>query len=55
MAEERIARETGPAQRVVALAEPVLGDLGFRLVRVKMTGSALQIMAAPSRLRIARR
>ncbi len=45
MADDRLARETGPAQRVVALAEPVLGDLGFRLVRVKMTGSTLQIMA----------
>jgi ribosome maturation factor RimP len=43
--DERLARETGPAQRVVALAEPVLADLGFRLVRVKMTGSTLQIMA----------
>lgn len=45
MTDERLARETGPAQRVVALAEPVLADLGFRLVRVKMTGSTLQIMA----------
>ena len=43
--EDRLARETGPAQRVVALAEPVLADLGFRLVHVKMTGSTLQIMA----------
>ena len=45
MTEQRLARETGPAQRVVALAEPVLADLGFRLVRVKMTGPTLQIMA----------
>lgn len=45
MADERLARETGPAQRVVALAEPVLADLGFRLVRVKMSGPTLQIMA----------
>jgi ribosome maturation factor RimP len=29
----------------VALAEPVLADLGFRLVRVKMSGPTLQIMA----------
>lgn len=43
--EDRLQRETGPAQRVVALAEPVLADLGFRLVRVKLTGSTLQIMA----------
>ena len=45
MTEERLARETGPAQRVAALAEPVLADMGFRLVRVKMTGPTLQIMA----------
>ncbi len=31
--------------RVAALAEPVLADMGFRLVRVKMFGSTLQIMA----------
>ena len=43
--ETRLARETGPAQRVVALAEPVLADLGFRLVRVKLSGATLQIMA----------
>lgn len=43
--ETRLARETGPAQRVVALAEPVLADMGFRLVRVKMSGPTLQIMA----------
>ena len=40
-----MARETGPAQRVAALAEPVLADMGFRLVRVKMSGPTLQIMA----------
>jgi ribosome maturation factor RimP len=43
--ETRLARETGPAQRVAALAEPVLADLGFRLVRVRMSGPTLQIMA----------
>jgi ribosome maturation factor RimP len=43
--EIRLARETGPAQRVAALAEPVLAGLGFRLVRVRMSGSTLQIMA----------
>ena len=43
--ETRLARETGPAQRVAALAEPVLAELGFRLVRVKMSGPTLQIMA----------
>jgi ribosome maturation factor RimP len=41
---ERLARETGPAQRVAALIEPVLEGMGFRLVRVKMYGSTLQIM-----------
>ena len=41
----RLARETGPAQRVAALAEPVLAEMGFRLVRVKMSGPTLQIMA----------
>jgi ribosome maturation factor RimP len=43
--ETRLARETGPAQRVAALAEPMLAGMGFRLVRVKMSGPTLQIMA----------
>jgi ribosome maturation factor RimP len=43
--ETRLARETGPAQRVAAIAEPVLHEMGFRLVRVKMSGPTLQIMA----------
>ncbi len=42
---ERLARETGPAQRIAALAEPVLDSMGFRLVRVKMIGGVVQIMA----------
>jgi len=41
----RLARETGPAQRVATLAEPVLEGMGFRLVRVRMSGPTLQIMA----------
>lgn len=41
----RLARETGPAQRIAVLAEPVLSSMGFRLVRVKMLGSTVQIMA----------
>ncbi|MFT3988064.1 ribosome maturation factor RimP [Aestuariivirga sp.] len=45
MSEERLTRETGPALRVAALAEPVLADMGYRLVRVKMSGTTLQIMA----------
>jgi ribosome maturation factor RimP len=43
--EQRLARETGPALRVAAVVEPVLADMGFRLVRVKMSGPTLQIMA----------
>lgn len=42
---ERLARETGPAQRIAALAEPVLEGMGFRLVRVKLIGGTVQIMA----------
>ncbi len=45
MTEQRLAREVGPAARVAALVEPVLHDMGFRLVRVKMSGPTLQIMA----------
>jgi ribosome maturation factor RimP len=41
----RLARETGPAQRIAALAEPVLVDMGYRLVRVKIMGPTVQIMA----------
>ena len=40
--------ETGPAARVARVAIPVLGDLGLRLVRVKISaqeGSTVQIMA----------
>jgi len=43
--DQRLSREQGPAARVAALAEPVLTDMGFRLVRVKMYGSTVQIMA----------
>ena len=45
MNEPRLKRETGPALRVAALAEPLLHDMGLRLVRVKMSGPTLQIMA----------
>ena len=41
----RLSRETGPALRIAALAEPVLEGMGFRLVRVRMFGSTVQIMA----------
>ena len=45
---ERFAREAGPAAEIAALVEPVLEDMGFRLVRVVMSrrdGSTIQIMA----------
>lgn len=46
--EPRLVTETGVAARIAALCEPVLADLGFRLVRVKVSsrdGGTLQIMA----------
>ena len=48
VSEPRLITEPGRAARVAALAEPVLAGLGFRLVRVRITGFAgctLQIMA----------
>jgi ribosome maturation factor RimP len=45
MTDERLKRETGPSLRVAALVEPILQDMGFRLVRVKMSGPTLQVMA----------
>jgi len=45
---ERFLRETGPAADLAALVEPVLEDMGFRLVRVVMSrrdGGTIQIMA----------
>ncbi len=46
---ERFARETGLAAEIAAIAEPVIEDLGFRLVRVSVGGGRedriLQIMA----------
>ncbi len=45
---ERFIQESGLAARIAALAEPVIEDLGFRLVRVKMSGTGgvtVQIMA----------
>ena len=44
----RLITETGVAARVAVIAQPVLGDLGFRLVRVKVSGQGgctVQIMA----------
>lgn len=45
---ERFIRESGSAAEIAALAEPVLEDMGFRLVRVAMSkrdGGTIQIMA----------
>jgi ribosome maturation factor RimP len=47
-ADDRLIRETGVAARVANIIEPVLGDLGYRLVRVKVSsqnGCTVQIMA----------
>ena len=46
--ELRLIVEQGVAARVANIAEPVLADLGYRLVRVRMSGLAgctVQIMA----------
>ncbi len=46
--EPRFVVETGVAARIARIAEPVLKDLGFRLVRVRMSaqaGTTVQIMA----------
>ena len=46
--EPRLMSETGVEARVAGIVEPILDDLGFRLVRVKlsaMNGQTLQIMA----------
>jgi ribosome maturation factor RimP len=45
---KRLIVETGPAARVAALIEPTIEQLGFRLVRVKISstnGCTVQIMA----------
>jgi ribosome maturation factor RimP len=47
-AEPRLIVEQGLAARLAAIAEPVLADLGYRLVRVRVTGTdgcTVQIMA----------
>jgi ribosome maturation factor RimP len=46
--EPRLVAETGLAARVAAVAEPVVTGLGYRLVRVRVTGEAgctVQVMA----------
>jgi ribosome maturation factor RimP len=47
-ADERIIRETGVDAKVAGIVEPVINTLGFRLVRVRLSGlngQTLQIMA----------
>lgn len=49
--EPRIVHEQGLDARIAAIVEPVIQDLGFRLVRVKVSGlngCTLQIMAERS-------
>ena len=46
--EPRLITETGVAARVAAIVEPAVADLGYRLVRIKVSatnGCTLQIMA----------
>ena len=46
--EPRLIAESGRAARVAAIVEPVLAELGYRLVRVRISGAAgctVQIMA----------
>ncbi len=46
--EPRLESETGVARKIAELAEPVLQDLGYRLVRLRLTGEdgcTLQVMA----------
>jgi ribosome maturation factor RimP len=46
--EARLIEESGPGERVGRIAAPVLRDLGYRLVRVKISsaaGATIQIMA----------
>jgi ribosome maturation factor RimP len=48
LGEKRYIRETGLEQRIAHIVEPVANDLGYALVRVKVTqenGCTLQIMA----------
>jgi ribosome maturation factor RimP len=48
VAEPRLITEQGMAARVASIATPVLGELGYRLVRVRVSGTSgctVQIMA----------
>jgi ribosome maturation factor RimP len=51
-ADRRFARETGAGREIADLAEPMLEELGFRLVRVKVSGrdgGTVQVMAEKPR------
>ncbi len=48
MNDKRLIAESGVAARVASIVEPVIEDLGFRLVRIRVTGTngcTVQIMA----------
>jgi ribosome maturation factor RimP len=50
-ADRRFAKETGAEREIADLAEPLLEELGFRLVRVKVSGrdgGTVQVMAERS-------
>ena len=50
LAEPRLVMDTGVAARVALIAAPVLHDLGFRLVRVKISsGLSLIHISEPTR------
>ena len=54
--EKRYVKETGLEQRIAQIVEPVANDLGYALVRVKITqenGCTLQIMAEDANGRFA--
>ena len=56
LTEKRYIKETGLEQRIAAIVEPVANDLGYALVRVKITpenGTTLQIMAEDAEGRFA--
>jgi len=56
LTEKRYIKETGLEQRIAAIIEPVANDLGYALVRVKITqenGTTLQIMAEDAEGRFA--
>ncbi len=56
LSEKRYIKETGLEQRIAAIVEPVANDLGYSLVRVRVTqenGCTLQIMAEDANGRFA--